>query len=511
MVNCSLFDMENVIFYGVAVAVLLCSLLVVLANFAPHRTKKPPPSPLALPVIGHLYLIKNALHHSLASLSAKYGPVLLLRFGCRSILVVSSPSAVEECFTKNDIAFANRPRTMAGDQLTYNYTAFVWAPYGQLWRLQRRFATIELFSAASLHRSSAIREGEALALVRALLRLSETTGRVSVDLKSLAATLTFNSMTRLVAGKRCVDEKDVGTAKGNETVKGLRGIFFASLSVMNTCDFFPVLRFLGYKGMEKKLVLFHKKRDEFLSGMLEEFRRKKTKLSDSDDGDDKSMVQTLLSLQESEPEFYTDDLIKSTILMMFVAGTETSSSTIECAMSELLANPEAMRKLRSEIDNVVVVGPDQQRRLVKESDLPMLPYLRGVVNETLRLHPPAPLLLPHCSSEDCVIGGYDVPRNTVLMVNAWGLHRDPALWDEPEKFSPERFGATEEAEPGSSGWKFLPFGMGRRACPGNNMGLRMVSLALAALVQCFDWEIDEGGGMVATATATAAAAASSWR
>ncbi|VFQ75135.1 unnamed protein product [Cuscuta campestris] len=506
--------MENVIFYCVAVSVLLFPLLVVLRNLAPKHTRKPPPSPLALPVIGHLYLIKNALHHSLASLSAKYGPVLLLRFGCRSILLVSSPFAVEECFTKNDIAFANRPRTMAGDRLTYNYTAFVWAPYGQLWRLQRRFATVELFSAASLHRSSVIREGEARTLVRALCRLSETTGRAPVDLKSLAATLTFNSMMRLVAGRRCVEEKDVGRAKGNEIVKGLRGIFFASLSVMNTCDFFPVLRFLGYKGMEKKLVSFHKKRDEFLSGMLDEFRRQKTKLSDSggaDDGDDKSLIQTLLSLQDSEPEFYTDDLIKSTILMMFVAGTETSSATIECAMSELLANPEAMRKLRSEIDNVVVVGrPDQQRCLVKESDLPKLPYLRRVVNETLRLHPPAPLLLPHCSSEDCVIGGYDVPRNTILMVNAWGLHRDPAVWEEPEKFLPERFGATEEAELGENGWKFLPFGMGRRACPGNNMGLRMVSLALAALVQCFDWEIDDDDDGSMVAKAKEAGAVSSW-
>lgn len=382
---------------------------------------------------------------------------------------------------------------MAGDRLTYNYTAFVWAPYGQLWRLQRRFAAVELFSAASLSRSSVIREEEARALVSSLLSLSETAGRTSVDLNSLASTMSFNSMMRLVAGKRCVEEEDIGRSKGSEIVEGLRGIFFASLSVMNSCDFFPVLRFFGFKGMEKKLVLFHKKRDEFLRVMLDESRRKETVFSGADGARNRgsTMIQNLLSLQESDPEFYTDDVIKSTILMMFVAGTETSSATIRCAMSELLANPDAMQKLRSEIDTVVA-GPNQRPHFVNESDLPKLPYLRRVVNETLRLHPPAPLLLPHCSSEDCVVGGYDVPRNTILIANAWALQRDPAVWEEPEKFLPERFGQTEEL----NSWKLVPFGMGRRACPGNNMGLRMVALALAALVQCFDWEIgeDEGGG-----------------
>ncbi|CAH9100578.1 unnamed protein product [Cuscuta epithymum] len=483
--------MEKLFYYFLAV--IAAYLLILLRKLLPKRNKKLlPPSPLALPVIGHLYLIRDALHHSLASLSAKYGPVLLLRFGCRSVLVVSSPSAIEECFTKNDIVFANRPATMAGDRLTYNYTAFVFAPYGNLWRVQRRFAVVELFSTVSLQRSSVIREEEVRSLVRSLRTLSagNHSGRTSVDLNSLAATLTFNAMMRLVAGKRWVEEEDMGRARGREIIKELRGIFFASLAVMNACDFFPVLRLIGFRGMEKKLIMFHKKRDEFLNGMLGEFREKRSLFSESDGGkknrdDDKStIIGTLLSLQESEPEFYTDDVIKSTILMMFVAGTETSSATIEWAMSLLLANPEVMQKLRSEIDNYI--GPDQ--RLINELDIPKLPYLRGVVKETLRLYPPAPLLLPHCSTEDCVVAGYDVPKNTILLVNVWGMHRDPTVWEEPEKFMPERFEEASEEKEGFN-YKFVPFGLGRRACPGNNMGLRTVGVALATLVQCFHWEI----------------------
>lgn len=171
---------------------------------------------------------------------------------------------------------------------------------------------------------------------------------------------------------------------------------------------------------------------------------------------------------------------------MFVAGTETSTVTIEWALSQLLSHPEAMHKLRSEIDSNI--GAE---RLLNESDLSKLPYLRCVVNETLRLCPPVPLLLPRYTYEDCVIGGYRIPKNTTLMVNAWAVHRDPKVWEEPEKFMPERFEAMEKEKDQGCNYKFVPFGMGRRSCPGNNMGLRTVCMAVGTLIQCFDWEIAE--------------------
>ena len=168
---------------------------------------------------------------------------------------------------------------------------------------------------------------------------------------------------------------------------------------------------------------------------------------------------------------------------MLTAGRETSTLTTEWAMLLLLNHPKALQKLRTEIDNSVGHG-----RLVDESDIPKLPYLRCVVNETLRLYPAAPLLLPHQASEDCRVGGYDIPKGTIVLANAWAVHRDPKLWEEPEKFMPERFEGKGLMDKEEFNSKFLPFGIGRRACPGANLGIRSVSLAVGTFIQCFDWD-----------------------
>ncbi|KAJ6340331.1 hypothetical protein OIU77_008148 [Salix suchowensis] len=166
--------------------------------------------------------------------------------------------------------------------------------------------------------------------------------------------------------------------------------------------------------------------------------------------------------------------------MMFIAGTETTANTLEWAMALLLNHPKVMLKVKAEIDEHVGHG-----RLLNDSDTVKLPYLGCVITETLRLYPPAPLLLPHLSSEACTAGGFDIPQGTMLVVNAWTMHRDPKLWEEPDEFKPERFlGGFGERE----GFKYFPFGTGRRVCPGAGMGLQIVSLALAALIQCFEWD-----------------------
>ena len=177
-----------------------------------------------------------------------------------------------------------------------------------------------------------------------------------------------------------------------------------------------------------------------------------------------------------------------------MAGTETSAVALEWAMSNLLNQPEILEKLRIEIDREI-----GEERLIEEADVTKLPYLNNVISETLRLHPPLPMLLPHLSSKDCSVGGYDVPRNTMLMVNAWAIHRDPELWAHPTSFKPERF----QNHPVDA-HKLIPFGMGRRACPGTGMAQRTMGLTLGLLIQCFEWkrvgeeEIDltEGRGTI---------------
>lgn len=160
-----------------------------------------------------------------------------------------------------------------------------------------------------------------------------------------------------------------------------------------------------------------------------------------------------------------------------MAGTDTSAVTLEWAMSNLLNHPEILKKAKRELDTHI-----GQNRLVDEVDIPKLPYIQSIVYETLRLHPAAPMLVPHFSSEDCTIGDYNLPQKTILLVNAWAIHRDPNLWSDPTHFKPERFENESEVN------KLLPFGLGRRACPGSNLAQRTVSLTLALLIQCFEWK-----------------------
>nr|UUY85546.1 camptothecin hydroxylase [Camptotheca acuminata] len=467
--------MEN-LYYCLA---LLLSILFIFRHFFRHSSKLPP-SPFALPIIGHLHLIRNSLHQVLECLASQYGPILFLKFGTRSILVVSSPSAVEECLIKNDIIFANRPRSMILDLSSFNYSIFSWAPYGHYWRSLRRLAVVELFTSRSLQTSSNIRKEEIHNLLCHLFKFSKS-GTQKLQLKYWFSLLTFNIITRLVAGKRCVRDAVAGTDSGKQILEDLEGKFTSKMP-FNMCDFFPILRWFGYKGLEKILITLHKERDEFMQGLIDEVRRKRTCSANINSVTNRAkttLIEALLSLQESEPDFFSDTIIKSIISDMFFAGPETSTITLEWAMSLLLNHPEVLGKLRAEIDDHVGHG-----RLLDDSDLGKLPYLRCIINETLRLYPPTPLLLPHCSSEDCIVGGYEIPQGTILWVNAWAMHRDPKLWEEPTKFKPERFEGME----GRERYKFMPFGIGRRACPGASMAIRTVSLALGALIQCFEWE-----------------------
>jgi len=175
-------------------------------------------------------------------------------------------------------------------------------------------------------------------------------------------------------------------------------------------------------------------------------------------------------------------MIMGLLVNLFTAGTGTTSIAVEWAMSLLLNNPEVLKKARTEIE--ASVG---KSRLVTAEDVPRFTYLRCIINETLRLYPPVPLLLPHQSTADCKVGGYHVPKDTMIMVNAYAVHRDPTMWENPHEFRPERF---EDGK--AEGLLLIPFGMGRRKCPGEAMALRVVGLILAALIQCFDWDQVDG-------------------
>ncbi|KAK3000594.1 hypothetical protein RJ639_021549 [Escallonia herrerae] len=447
-------------------------LLLLLSKFILHKKrpyKKLLPSPPSYPIIGHLHLIKHPIHQVLQQLSYKYGPIFTLRFGSRPVLVISSPTAVEECFTKNDIIFANRPRLLIGKHINYNNTTLGSAPYGPLWRNLRRVSALELFSTTKLNTYLSIRQEEIRSLVKNLFRDSQQ-NFTKVEMKSRLSELSFNIIMRMVAGKRYFG---VGV-EDNEEARVFREVIrevFELSGASNPGDFLSLLHWIDFQGVEKRMIRLQEKSDRLLQGLVDDRRNDK-------EGKTKTMIDAMLALQVTEPENYSDDIIKGNISTMLRAGTDTSAATIEWGMSLLLNHPKVLEKARAEVDNYV-----GQERLADEPDIPKLHYLQSIVNETLRLFPAAPLLVPHESSDNSTVEGFDVPRGTLVLFNAWAMHRDPTVWDDPSAFKPERF-EVEEKE----AYKFIPFGVGRRQCPGAGLANRVVVLALAAMIQCFEWE-----------------------
>ncbi|KAK8918547.1 Isoflavone 2'-hydroxylase [Platanthera zijinensis] len=455
-----------------------------------HPGNYSPPSPLALPLLGHLHLLKKPLHRSLAGLSAVHGPILSLRFGSRPVLHVASASAAEECLSKNDAAFGNRPRFLAGKHLGYDYTTLVWAPYGPHWRNLRRIAAVEFFSSSRLDSFSSLMNQEAAAMVKAVDAAASGAAGV-VELRPRLFDLSLNLILKMVAGKR-------PTGRAEELREIIRESFELS-GATNLADFIPALRLFDYKGLERRLIRLQGKRDDFMQELVDD-RRREVGLPENIiiegaggelNGGRRCVIDELLSLQRRDPAQYTDELIKGIVGVLLTAGTDTSALTAEWALAMLLRYPASLAKVRAEIDRHV-----GSNRRMNESDLENLPYLRSVIKETLRLHPVAALIPAHESSADCIVGGFHVPRGVILLVNAWAIHRDPALWAAPESFRPERWEEEEDEGMRRRQGSVLFFGMGRRKCPGEGMALRVVGLALGLLVQCFEWDVDALGGEV---------------
>ncbi|XWS75582.1 hypothetical protein CRYUN_Cryun01aG0103000 [Craigia yunnanensis] len=420
-------------------------------------------------------LTQTILERSIADvmLLDQYHSITSHLLGSRLLVVVSSSTAAEECFIKNDIVFANRPKLIIGKHLGYNFTTVLSSSYGDHWRNLRRIGTTEIFSSTRLNTSVIVRKDE---IRRLLLKLSCDSRQdfAKVELKSMLSDLTFNNIMRTVAGKRYYGDEVTNGAEARE-FRDLMADVVKSSGAANPADFLPILNWFG-QGFEKKLKKLGERMDGFLQKLIDEHRSKRQ---------ENTMIDHLLSLQESEPHYYTDEIIKGFILVMILAGTDTSAVTIEWAMSNLLNHPEVLQRARAEIDSQI-----GQENLIDEADVSKLHYLQSIIFETLRLYPAAPLLIPHMPSSDCTIGGYNVPRGAMVLVNAWAIHRDPKLWDDPTSFKPERFENGEKIREYSH--KLMPFGIGRRACPGASLAQRLVGLSLGSLIQCFEWERIDG-------------------
>ncbi|XP_071701060.1 premnaspirodiene oxygenase-like [Rutidosis leptorrhynchoides] len=443
-------------------------------------SSKLPPGPKKLPIIGNILnmVSKDTPHAVLRNMAQKYGPLMHLQLGEVSAIVVSSPKVAKEFIVKNDVAFADRPEILTAKIIMYNCSDIAFAPYGSYWRQLRKICTLELLTNKKVQSFGYIREEEVKFLIGSMIKKSSSGSIINL---TEMVTMLINTVTSKAAFGRLPKDQDL-LVQGVQDMVDLGGGF-------SLADLFPSIGFLKVlTGMSYKVGKIHKSLDKILDKILGEYE-KELEIKKVGNDENENFLDILYRLKDSgnlDSPISTDN-IKAVILDVFSAGTDTSASTVEWAMAELLRNPEVLRKAQDEVRQVLKV-----KDLVQEDgDLSELKYLKLVIKETLRLHPIFPLLLPRECRESCEIDGYMIPLKTKVIVNAWALGRDPEYWNEPERFQPERFDNTSIDYSGNS-LEYLPFGAGRRRCPGTFFALSNIELILSHLLYHFDWEIAGG-------------------
>ncbi|CAN0911226.1 Desmethyl-deoxy-podophyllotoxin synthase [Linum grandiflorum] len=405
-----------------------------------------PPGPWKLPLIGNLHqLIGHQPHRRLKDLAQKYGPdIMLMQLGELPYVVISSPEAAEQA----TIIF-------------YNNKSIGFAPYGEHWRQMRKICVLELFSSKRVLSFRPIREQEVSNFIQRLSHKA-TTGE-PVNLSAMTSTVTGSVTSRAAFGR----------------VQELTDDFMVVLD--NFSDLLPYL-----SGFKWKLEKMHKMSDRILEEIIDRHRAKRRlRVGDDHVHDDEDLVDVLLNMQENHELGVpmTMDVIKAVTLELFLAGIETSSTTIEWTMSEMIRHPGVLNKVQEEVRQVFGKNGD-----VKEDNLHQLKYLDTIIAETLRLHPPIPLLAPREGREHVMLNGRDIPTKTRVIVNAWAINRDSRYWKDAEKFYPERFVDCSTDYKGND-FQFISFGAGRRMCPGMSFGMAVVKLTLANLLFHFDWKL----------------------
>ncbi|KAG2301602.1 hypothetical protein Bca52824_030253 [Brassica carinata] len=467
------FDFENC---------FILILLFVFSTFFLFRFffKKPknvfdlPPSPPSLPIIGHLHLLfSTSLHKSFQKISSKHGPLLHLRIFNVPILLVSSASVAYEIFKDHDMSISSHGPIGLDECIVFGSSGFIKAPYGDYWKFMRKIITTKMLGPQALERLRGVRVVEIERFYRNLL--DKAMKKESVEIGEEALRLVNSILGKMSLGMSFSEEDNEAKVSGFsvEFVALAQKIFLQQMlrkpleKLGMSPPFKKEVMSVSYrfeKLLEKIIVRYEEKVDEYYQG-------------------GETMDTLLAAYGDENAEFkITRDHIKALLAELFFGAGDTSSKSTQWAMAEIINNPKVLERLRLEIESVV-----GNTRLIQETDLPKLTYLQAVIKESLRLHPPAPLF-PRELEQGCKIRGFCVPKGTSLVINAYAIMRDVDTWKDPDEFKPERFLGKED-ERREKVLSFLPFGAGRRGCPGSNLGYAIVGTAVGVMVQCFDWKI----------------------
>ncbi|KAH7663723.1 Costunolide synthase protein [Dioscorea alata] len=464
--------MHAFLLWLVPLCLLLLSIKLVL--FSSKRSVKLPPSPWKLPFIGNLHQLGLLPHQSLLKLSKKHGPLMLLKLGQVPTLVVSSSQMAREIMKTHDLIFASRPVLKTANILLYGNHDMAFAPYGEYWRQMRKICVTHLLSMRRVQLFHAAREKEVARLMDKIFSHVSSHPLEALNMSRVLFCFTNDMLCRAILGEFSRDQDG-----RNEIFMEMIEENILLLSGFNLEDCFPsfgwLIPLLGLDGRAKRNFI---KWDSFLNRMIKEHANKKDGNHKDDD-----FVDVLLSLK-NDPDIdivLDPESIKALLVDMLAAGTDTTYIVLEWSMAELIKNSHIMKKLQDEVR-----GISSMKLMVNEDELSEMHYLKAVIKEVLRLHPPVPLLLPRESINDCQIEDYKIPSKTRVVINYWAIARDPKLWDKPEEFIPERF-LNNPVDFKGQDFEFIPFGSGRRICPGIQFAVSTIELALANLIYRFDW------------------------
>ncbi|WRX23927.1 Cytochrome P450 - like 10 [Theobroma cacao] len=442
-----------------------------------------PPGPRWWPVVGNIFQLGWAPHESFAKLARQHGPIMTLWLGSMSTVVISSNEVAREMFKNHDVVLAGRKiyEAMKGD--FGHEGSLITSQYGSHWRMLRRLCTTEFFVTSRLDAMQGVRERCVDRMVQ-FVEGAGANGTNSVDVGRFFFLMAFNLIGNLIFSKDLLDTKSERGAK----------FFYHAGKVMelagkpNVADFLPFLRCLDPQGIRRK-TQFHVKRAFEIAG---EFIKERMESMENGDykGKRKDFLDVLLEFRGDgveAPSKFSSRTVNVIVFEMFTAGTDTTTSTLEWAMAELLHNPKTMKVVQAELRSTLDPG-----KKLEEKDIEKLPYLKAVIKETLRLHPPLPFLVPHMAMNSCKMLGYHIPKETQVLVNVWAIGRDSTTWQEPLEFKPERFLEANTVDYKGHHFEFIPFGSGRRMCPAVPLASRLLPMALGSLLHSFDWTLADG-------------------
>ncbi|KAF8047637.1 hypothetical protein N665_2905s0003 [Sinapis alba] len=443
---------------------LLC--LIFFITILSFRKSNTIPSPLRLPLIGNLHQLGHHPHRSLCSLSHRYGPLMLVHFGTIPILVISSAEAAQDVLKTHDRVFASRPRSKVYEKVLYGDLHIGSAPYGEYWRKTRSVFVTHLLSNKLVQSFRDVRQEE----VTLLMEKIRKSNSLPVNLSELFARLTNDVVSRVALGRKYggdgTDLKEL-----TERLLRLAGAFTVGTYV-------PWLAWIDWlRGLDGQREKTKNEFDEIFENIIQ----------DHEDGDGRGndFVDVLLAIKRDKSigvEIKRIN-IKAIILDAFVGGTDSSSTLLEWEMTELLRHPNCLKTLQEEVRTVC-----KDRTSVSEDDIKDMKYLNAVLKETLRLHPSIPLMIPHETIQDVNLRGHHIPAGTTVMINAWAIGREAATWGpDAEEFKPERH-LNSSADFRGQDFELIPFGAGRRICPGMSFAVALNEVALANLMLGFDWK-----------------------